>query len=275
VGSSPYGIFITTNNSIYVACRNLSKVEVWTEGSDSPTKTISGGLNEPHSLFVMGNGDIYVDNGYVNHRLDKWAWNAITSIPVINITGRCHSMFIDIYNTLYCSLDEEHKVVKTSLNNVLSAVETVAGNGTEGSQSPMLAYPNGLFVDIGLNLYVADCRNNRVLIFQFEQLNGTTVVGNETAGAITLYCPNGIILDADGYLFITDHDNHRIVRFGPIGFQCLFGCSRVSGSESDQLNRPRGISFDSYGNIFIVDKDNDRIQKLVLATNSCGEYNHI
>ncbi len=139
----------------------------------------------------------------------------------------------------------------------------------------MLNQPKGLFVDINLNLYVADYGNNRIQFFQSGQLIGSTLVGNGAPGPITLNSPVGVILDADSNLFIADSGNNRILGSGPDGYRCLVGCSGTSGSASNQLDTPKILSFDSFGNIFVVDGSNSRIQKFFLATNSCGKCNYI
>jgi hypothetical protein len=136
----------------------------------------------------------------------------------------------------------------------------------------MLNYPQGIFVDINLDLYVADCRNNRIQLFQSEQLDAITVAGSGSLNTtISLNCPTGVVLDADGYLFIVDSGNNRIVGSGSDGFRCLVGCSNSTGSASNQLDGPRTLSFDSYGNMFVTDYGNNRIQKFSLLTNSYGK----
>jgi tripartite motif-containing protein 71 len=121
-----------------------------------------------------------------------------------------------------------------------------------------------------LDLYVADCNNNRIQVFQSGQLNGVTVAGNGASGAITLNCPTGVVLDTNGYLFIVDSNNHRIVGSGSYGFRCVVGCSG-GGSASNQLFYPQSMAFDSYGNMFVSDRSNGRIQKFVFQNNTCGE----
>jgi hypothetical protein len=271
VGSQPIGIFVSINNTIYVTATNLNQMLEWTEGTNTLTRNISVGLSSPCGIFATINGDIYVDNGAINHRVDKWSWNATSSIAVMNATSRCHNLFVDINDTLYCSNDLEHKVVKMSLNSGSNMVAMAAGTGTQGSQPDMLYCPNGIFVDMTFSLYVADCGNNRIQLFQPGQVNGTTVVGGGTLSSITLSCPSAVVLDADENLFISDLNNHRIIRKDPSGFQCLLGCSGGSGSAANQLNHPYSLSFDSYGNLFVVDSNNNRIQKFLLATNSCGK----
>ena len=259
------------NNTVYVAANSLNRVLIWSEGNITPDRTISGGLNSPFAVCASITGDIYVDNGQINYRVDKWSWNATTSTAVMNVTSKCISLFIDQQQTLYCSNDGGHKVVKMSLSSGSSTATIAAGTGASGSAPYLLNFPNGIFVDEKLNLYVADWGNNRIQLFQPDQPNATTVAGNGAPGTIALNRPLAVILDADGYLFISDSSNHRIIRSGPFGFQCLLGCSGAAGAASNQLNKPFTISFDSYGNLFVVDTDNNRIQKFLLATNSCGK----
>ena len=272
VGSQPVGMFVDINNTVYVAAVNLNQVLVWLEGSNTPTRNISDNFQNPYGIFATITGDIFVDNGYINHRVDKWSWNATTSVTVMNTTSRCIGIFIDINDTFYCSNDMEHKIVKVSLHDGSNTVTIVAGNGTPGSEAHLLHNPNGIFVDGKFNLYVADWRNDRLQLFQPGQLNATTVAGSGAPGTIALDHPSAVILDADGYLFISDCFNHRIIRSGPFGFYCLLGCSGTAGAASNQLNRPYFLSFDSYGNLFVVDHYNNRIQKFHLMTNSCGKY---
>ncbi|CAF4094913.1 unnamed protein product [Adineta steineri] len=265
VGAFPYGVFVNTNNTVYVADRLNNRVQIWANNSATPTSTISGGLNTSFSLFVTDNGDIYVDNGYANNRVDKWAFNSTTSVPAMYNCGRCFGLFIDINNMLYCSMYDSNKVIAKSLNTNLNIWNTVAGTGTVGSTSSTLQNPSGIFVDNNLNLYVADSNNNRIQKFGSGQLNGTTI----NTGAITLSNPTGIILDADGYLFIVDNNHHRIIGSGSYGFLCIAACSGI-GSSASQLTFPFSLSFDSYGNIFVGDVANNRIQKFFLVTNGCN-----
>jgi hypothetical protein len=145
-----------------------------------------------------------------------------------------------------------------------------AGNGSNGSASNMLSEPYGIFVDINFDLYVADCLNNRIQVFQPGNLTGTTTVGNGSKKGINLSYPTGVVLDADGNLFVVDSCNHRILLSGLNGFRCLVGCSNT-GSGSDRLDYPATLSFDSYGNMFVADTGNSRIQKFILLVNSCSK----
>jgi sugar lactone lactonase YvrE len=255
-----------------VADQQNGRIQIWMNDSIYPTRTIIGSLVQPLSIFVTINGDIYVSSRNETGLVVKWTSNSNTSVRVMNVGSACNGLFVGIDGTLYCSMMDNHKVVKKLLNNSTNTSTLVAGTGTKGFASNMLDNPIGIFVDINFDLYVSDSGNHRIQLFVSGQLIGTTVADSRSPIAtMTLNDPSTIILDADKYLFIVDRGNHRIVRSGPNGFRCLVGCSGSAGSASNQLNKPRGLSFDSFGNMFVTDMNNNRIQKFLLSTSSCGE----
>jgi hypothetical protein len=272
VGEYPHAIFVNTNNTIYVANRQKNQILMWNEGSESPTKIISGDFTSPFSLFVTSNGDIYIDDGGSNRRVQKWISTTNTFDTVMNVNSSCEGLFVDINDNLYCSMEDHHRVVKRSLNDPVMTTVIVAGTSIQGSASNELSRPFGIFVDVNLDLYVADCDNNRIQLFQPGESNGITVAGRESPYlTITLDCPSGISLNAEKYLFIVDLGNDRIVGSGPNGFRCLVGCDG-RGSQSNQLFEPFIFSFDRSGNMFVTDQSNHRIQKFLYSEVSCGEF---
>jgi sugar lactone lactonase YvrE len=270
VGQGTLVVFVNTDNTVYTANRQKKEILVWNENSIKPNKTISGDFSDVFSLFVTSNGDIYIDNG-VNRRVMKWISNTNTFVTVMNVKSACSGLFVDINDNLYCSMFDYNQVVKRSLNDPLMALTVVAGTGREGSGSNELDRPQGIFVDVNLDLYVTDCENNRVQLFQLGQSNGITVAGERTQNpTISLRCPSGVVLDSDKYLFIVDSVNNRIIGSGINGFRCLVGCHGM-GSQSNQLFQPRSLSFDRDRNMFVNDKYNHRIQKFEYLDNSIGK----
>ena len=271
VGSYPYDIFITTNNTIYAVNRVSNSIVIWSQTGLNVSKIISGNLSYPCGLFITSAGDIFVDNGYEYGQVQKWTINRTIDVPVMYVNNECLGLFVDINDNLYCSITNLHQVVAKSLTNSSSLVTVVVGTGCYGSTSDMLYYPQGIFVDTDFSLYVADCGNNRIQYFQSGQSFGTTKAGNGTSGDLTLNCPTDVVLDADSYMFIVDSANHRVIGSGPNGFRCIVGCSNSSGSNIDQLNYPQKMAFDSYGNIYVTDQNNDRIQKFIRNNDSFGK----
>lgn len=185
----------------------------------------------------------------------------------------CYGLFIDINNTLYCSINSKSKVVTKRLSSASNILTIVAGTGCSGSTSNSLNQPHGIFVYINFDLYVADTGNNRIQLFPLGQLNGVTVAGDGSLKiTITLNYPTDVILDVDKYLFIADYGNNRIVGSGPNGFRCIVGCTGSSGSASNTLFNPISMAFDSYGNIYVVDFNNNRTQKFLRLNNTLGKH---
>ena len=271
---SPAAVFINRNSSVYVNGSNLTQALIWTEPSLVPTRNISNSLLQPKGLFITNSSDVYVANGGSNGRIDWWTWIGKVGTFPTNGNETCFSLVTDLNNDLYCSFSSSHFVIKRSLNISSNTTIIVAGNGSAGSDSYMLTSPRGLLITPSLTLYVADCGNNRVQLFQSGQLNGTTVVGNGTAGTVALNCPVAITLNGYGYLFVVDRNNHRVVGESASGFRCVVGCSGQNGSAPSQLQYPRSLAFDTNGNLMMGDWSNGRIQEFVLALNVCGKCNH-
>ena len=271
LGITSTGIFITKNNTVYATSYGLHSVLVWSEGSPNATQSIFTNLNSSNSIFVTVNGDVYADSGYAHERVDKWTKSTGTFTTAMVVNGTCGGMFVDIYDSLYCSQSGSNQVLRKNVDSDVNTSVVVAGNGTAGLGSNLLSSPYGIFVDIDLSLYVADYGNNRIQLFRAGQSSGTTVAGNGAPGTIILDRPDIVLLDGAGYVFIVDQWNFRVVGSGPNGFRCIVGCSGNNGSAANRLFVPFGLSFDSHGNLFVSDTLNNRIQKFLLARNSCGE----
>ncbi len=242
---------------------------MWHENSSNPINIISDDFRNILSLFVTSNGDIYIDpNGLVQ----KWIAKTNTTVTVMNVNSECSGLFVDTNDTLYCSMELRHQVVKRSLKDPeMTSVIVAAGTGSQGSAYNELYQPAGIFVDVNFDLYVADSWNDRVQLFQSGELNGITVAGSTSPNpTINLDCPTGIVLDAEKYLFIVELYNHRIVGSGLNGFRCLVGCYG-EGSQSNQLNFPTSFSFDRSGNMFVADVYNNRIQKFEYLESCFGK----
>jgi len=157
----------------------------------------------------------------------------------MNVTSVYAGLFIDIYKNLYCSMHYNNRVDKKWSNGTTTIV---AGTGFGGLPLDMLSGPYEIFVDINLDLYVADYFNHRIQLFRWNQRNGTTIAGKGSANVtIELDRPTGVVFDGDRHLFIADQGNNRIIGSDKNGFRCIFGCSGERGSTNDKLSLPRTI----------------------------------
>jgi hypothetical protein len=271
LGSKSVTVFVNRKNSVYTINKEKKQILVWYKDIIDPVMIIPTDFYNSSSLFVALNGDIYIDNGEKNGRVEKWISTTNTWVTVMDVLSSCYSLFIDTNDNLYCSMESRHHVVKRNLHEIIMTVTVAAGTGLSGSAANQLNRPYGIFVDWNLNLYVADCGNNRVQHFRSGKLDGITVAGRGSSNrANTLSCPTGITFDAEKYLFIVDSNNHRVVRLGSNSFRCVVGC-REGDSQSTQLSFLFSLSFDQSGNMFVTDTGNNQIQTFQYSKNSCGK----
>ena len=251
----------------------MNRILVWFEGSVPPSKNITGNLKNTTTVFVTVNGDVYVDTKPNETRyVEKWTMNATNGTTSMYVEDNCYGLFVDVYESIYCSLPSKDKVVQRSVSDDLEISRVVAGNGTARLAPNTLDTPRGIFIDTNLSLYVADCGNNRIQRFQFGQVDGLAVAGKGALQTYALNCPSSVVLDADGYLFIVETAKNRVVGSGPNGFRCIIACAEVNGSAPNQLSNPRVLSFDSYGNLYVTDGFNNRIQKFTLRSNNTRKF---
>jgi len=274
IGTSIHNIFIDRSNTIYLTNNANGTITIWENGSLSPTQVISVKPLAPRFVFVI-NKVLYFDSGFRDGIVYKWVLHPTTnnSDQVLKANSSCDHMFIDISDTMYCSLNHGHRVVKQWLgNDATEIVENVAGTGIAASASDTLNHPYGIFVDINFDLYVADCNNHRIQRFSTGERKGFTVAGNGSVRFnIILRFPTAIVLDTNEIFFIADYGNQRIIRLGPFGFQCLVGRCDSSDSTEYFYAGSLGFSFDIFGNMFVVSGTNATLLKFSLSlTNSCG-----
>ena len=271
VGQYPEAIFINQNNTIFVPNRDNGQIVIFFNGTNNLSITIQANLSVPHSLFITNDNQIFVDNGSPNNRVDRWTSNGIQLSSPMFICSSCYGLFVDINDILYCSQNNLHQVAKKSWNDPSSKLQIIAGiTSSPGSSSGLLHSPRGIFITTNIDLYIADCGNDRIQFYRSGQLNGVTVVGNGSNETISLSCPTDVILDADGFLFIADYGNNRIVGSNQYGYRCLVGCVG-NGSGSNQFANPISLRFDTDGNMFVSDYNNHRIQKFFLSASSWGK----
>jgi sugar lactone lactonase YvrE len=183
-------------------------------------------------------------------------------------------------------------------------IYTVAGDGTSGylgdggpATAAELTFPDGVAVDAGGNLVVADTDNEVVRVvasatgvFYGQAMTAGdiyTIAGNGTFGstgdggpatAAELKFPDGLAIDGSGNVLLADSGNHRIrvvaVATGTFYQQAMTagdiytiagtGKRGFSGNRSlataAKLAVPNGVVLDSSGNVVIADSANNQIR---------------
>jgi len=205
-------------------------------------------------------------------------------------------------NRLYISDSANNRVlgyksVATLLNGGLADLvigqpnlnSNTCNNGGLGAGS--LCVPEGIAVDAGGNLYVADNNNNRVVEYNtpfagcgsfpcvgppasnvFGQSGNFNTASCNHPTAFTLCSPFGVALDSLGDLYISDTKNNRVLEYysalsnnvanvvyGQVtqSFSSTL-CNRLAISPKS-LCQPYGIAIDASGNLYVADEGNNRV----------------
>ncbi len=137
----------------------------------------------------------------------------------------------------------------------------------------MFAWPHGMFVDDGGNVWVADATGYAAVppgwghvIYKFSPDGELLMTLGErgVAGADETHFnkPSDVLVAPDGSIFVADgHDaqgNNRVVKLAADGsFITAWG---ETGSEDGQFSDVHALAMDSRGRLFVGDRNNSRIQ---------------
>jgi uncharacterized protein (TIGR03437 family) len=187
-------------------------------------------------------------------------------------------MVHDRDGNLYIAFSDDHRVRKIAPDGTITAVAGgsagFSGDGGPALQAQLNA-PDGLAIDGGGNLYIADTKNHRIRKVSPSGII-TTVAGNGVPGFAgdngaalnaSLNSPAGLAVDAAGNLFIADAFNNRVRKLSPDGKITTLAGDGTQGFHGDggpavnaALYQPTGVALDPDGQLYVADAGNHRIR---------------
>jgi sugar lactone lactonase YvrE len=302
----PAGIAIDTAGNLYVSdyfnniIRQVTPGAAVTTiaglaGTTGSTDGMSGSarFSNPQGVAVSGTGPIYVaDSGNGSIRVVTMAGTVSTfagspsagSANGATASARFYNprnVAVDTSSNIYVA-DTQNSVIRkiTPLGavSVLAGSSGVFGSADGSGGSALFSGPQGIAVDVGGNLYVADTGNNTVRKItsggSVSTLAGYAGFAGNADGTGTnahFYSPEGVAVDAAGNVYVTDTWNHtlRKITSGGVtttvaGLAGTYGASDGTNTLA-RFNFPTGVALDSSTNIYVTDFNNNTVRKVTRA----------
>ena len=154
------------------------------------------------------------------------------------------------------------------------------GTGSTDGTGTMARFnaPQGVALDSGSNVYVADLGNNTIrmitpagVVTTLAGTPGTSGTANGTGSAARFNWPSGVAVDSGSNVYVADRSNHTIRKITPAGVvTTLAGTPGTSGTadgtgSAAQFNYPSGVAVDSGSNVYVADDGNFTIRKITPA----------
>ncbi|MGO8679082.1 MAG: InlB B-repeat-containing protein [Limisphaerales bacterium] len=300
----PYGVAVDSHGMVYVSdlanntirqitpagvVTTLAGVANSTGGTNDGTGSAAS-FGEPAGIAVDTNGNVYVAE-YANHTIRKIAPGGIVT-TLAGAAGQGGSTdgtgsAARFLNPLGVAVGLDGTVyVADTLNDTIreitpdGTVSTLAGvAGKSGSKdgpaaTALFSDPQGLAVDGGNNVYVADTGNATIRKITTNGVVSTLAGKAQTkgatdgvGGAARFDDPFSIAVDSQGYLYVADTDNNTIRKVSPDGtVNTLAGVVGVGGGidgtgANAMFNFPEGLAVDSSGNLYVADTLSATIRK--------------
>ncbi len=179
---------------------------------------------------------------------------------------------MDAAGNLYIADEQNSRIRRVTPAGL---IETVAGNGETkfagdggAATSGSLGQPDGVAIDPGGNLYIADTLSHRIRKVTQDGIMHTVAGSDQwgTAGdggpavLAQLINPRSLALDAAGNLLITDSSARLVRRITTAGIMERVAGNGEQGRAGDggpaiaaQMDLPWGIAVDAAGNVYIGD----------------------
>jgi sugar lactone lactonase YvrE len=251
-------------------------------------------FSTPFGLTVDGVGNLYVADGY-NYTIRKItpAGFVSTLAGTAGAPGSADGagpsaqfnvptyVAMDAAGDVYVTDRDNHtvrKITPAGLVSTLAGWPGLMGSADGMGSAARFNWPNGVAVDAGGQVYVADQGNSTLRRISpaglVSTLAGSVSVNGSADGTGSLAqfnAPTGVAVDGGGNAFVADAGNFTIRKVTPAGLvSTLAGSASVPGSgdgagQAARFGSCYGVAVDGAGNAYVADTGNHTIRKITPA----------
>jgi sugar lactone lactonase YvrE len=197
--------------------------------------------------------------------------------------GWVYDLDVDSFGNVYIADFDNNRIRRVDTAGVIT---TIAGTGRPGvsgdgglATAAQLDGPNGVFVDAGGNVYLAQSRNAVIRRIDADgvitTIAGTGQMGYTGDGGLAtearLDSPEHVAVDAEGNIYIEDTGNHCVRKVGADGIittivgVCETGFGGDGGPATEaRLSEPSGMLLAPDRVLYIADSANHRVRRVIL-----------
>ncbi|MGA1197444.1 MAG: Ig-like domain-containing protein, partial [Candidatus Latescibacterota bacterium] len=239
---APLGVFIDTNNNLFIADTENNRIRK-VDAQTNVITTIAGtGIDgysgdggpatqatfwHPQDVFVTNTGDIFV---------------------------------ADTKNNCIRKIDAQTGIITT-----------VAGTGQYGysgddslATQASLAYPSAVWVTNTGDIYIVDRSNHRIRKVD-AQTGIITTIGPTKNNLTPLNSPSDIVIDENGAFYVSDSWHNQILKLEDNTYSIVAGTGQPGFTEGNplqaSLNYPSGIAIDN-NTLYVTDRFNHSIRSI-------------
>jgi sugar lactone lactonase YvrE len=303
--TTPASVILLADGSLLIAdtgnhtLRTLSAGTVTTTAGQ-PTLTgttdATGALARfslPSGLAVNSAGDTFVADNR-NHTIRKISAAGVVSTFAgtagsgdstdgTGASARFYSpaaLAIDASDNLYVVGGDNtiRKITSAAVVTTLAGTPWVFGSADGSGAAASFQQPQGIAVDGGGNLYVADYGNHTIrkitpagVVTTLAGLAGSSGFVNATGSAARFWNPMGLTVDPGGNVYVADGGGNNCIRkVTPAGVVTTFVGGGSPGfldgtGASVWFNQPTAMACNPSGNLYVCDRWNHAIRKITPA----------